>query len=205
MSDEKSANHWEQVYRTRRETEVSWFQESASLSLELIEKAGLDCDAPIVDVGAGASTLVDGLLARGFKDITLVELASAALDAVRARIGERPEVAYLVADVTAWRSTRRFMLWHDRAVFHFMTTAEQRSAYRIALAAAVPRGGSVILATFAEDGPERCSGLPVCRYSSSELAVQFDGLLTLVETRRHVHTTPGGAPQPFTVGLFTRD
>lgn len=206
MSDrEKPANHWNEVYRTRAETEVSWFQTSADLSLELIENAGQDRAAPVLDVGAGASTLVDGLLARGFTDVTLLDIASTAFDAVRARIGERGEVTYVAADITTWTPPRQFMIWHDRAVFHFMTTDEQRAAYRRALGAAVPRGGHVILATFAEDGPERCSGLSVSRYSADELALELAGLLTLVAARRHVHTTPKGAPQGFTFALFTRN
>ena len=161
-------------------------------------------EAPILDVGAGASTLVDGLLARGQRDITLLDVTAAALDVVRARIGQRAEVHYVVADVTAWRAPRTFALWHDRAVYHFMVSEEQRAGYRRSLETALAPGAHAILATFALDGPERCSGLPVRRYSPESLQHEFAGALELVGTRRQVHATPAGASQAFTFAVFER-
>lgn len=133
--------HWSDVYARRAPAEVSWYQPEATPSLELIEASGASPSAPVVDVGAGASTLVDGLLARGFSDITLVDLAARALERTRERLGARAEVTYVTADVTAWRPPRTYALWHDRAVFHFLLEAEARAAYRRTLAAALAPGG----------------------------------------------------------------
>ncbi len=196
--------HWTRVYETRAATEVSWFQPEATVSLDLIGELSLPADAPILDVGAGASTLVDGLLARGLRDITLLDVTAAALDVVRARIGQRAEVHYVVADVTAWHAPRNFALWHDRAVFHFMVSDEQRADYRRCLEAALVPGAHAIVATFALDGPERCSGLPVRRYSPEGLEHEFAGALKLIGHRRQVHATPAGASQAFTFAVFER-
>jgi hypothetical protein len=174
------------------------------MSLGLIEGLDLDVDASILDVGAGASTLVDGLLRRGMQHITLLDVSAEAFDVVRARIGQRAEVECVVADVSEWTPARRFALWHDRAVFHFMVSEQQRAGYRRALEAALSPGAHAILATFALDGPERCGGLPVRRYSSETLLEEFGGALRLIATRRQVHATPAGASQSFTFGVFER-
>jgi SAM-dependent methyltransferase len=201
--DERS-EHWRGVYRSRAVEEVSWYQPSATGSLAMLDACEVPRDAPIVDVGAGASTLADGLLARGFRDITLVDIAPEALAATRARLGERIEVHYEVADVLAWRPSRRFAVWHDRAVFHFLTSEAERGAYRRALDAALAPEGIVVIATFALDGPERCSGLPVRRYSPETLAAELRGLLRPVDARSEVHRTPGGKEQAFTFVRFER-
>jgi trans-aconitate methyltransferase len=185
---------------------VSWFQPEATTSLELIEGTGVALDAPVIDVGAGASLLVDGLLERGFRDITLLDIADAALAETQRRLGPTATdtVRYIAGDITTWTPLRHFAVWHDRAVFHFLTTPGERAAYRRALALALEPGAHAIIATFALDGPERCSGLSVQRYSADTLAAEFAGVLTPVEARSEVHITPKGTPQSFVVVRFVR-
>jgi hypothetical protein len=203
--DESRASHWDRVHRTRLPTEVSWYQQSAGTSLELIARAGIGQGVPVLDVGAGGSTLVDGLLDRGFTDVSLLDIAAPAFDATRARLGSRASsVQFFVADVTSWLPPRTYGLWHDRAVFHFLTEESHRAAYRDALRRGLADGGHAIIGTFAEDGPERCSGLPVRRYSAEALVSEFDGDLRPVEDLRSVHLTPSGGRQPFVFVLFER-
>ena len=197
------SEHWNEVYTRKAATDVSWFQPEATLSLELIRAAGLPPTAAILDVGAGASTLVDGLVADGYSDITLLDIAPSALAATRSRVGDA-RVQYEIADVTTWQAKRSYDLWHDRAVFHFLTSESDRDAYRSVLSHAVPCGGHVVIATFADDGPQRCSGLPVQRYSASELVNEFGSLLSPMDTRRQSHVTPGGSEQRFVFVRFRR-
>ncbi len=197
------SEHWNGVYQRRAANEVSWFQREASTSLKLVEACACPRTAAILDVGAGASTLVDGLLAAGYGDITLMDIAESALSVTRARLLGAP-VHYDVADVTAWRPARTFDVWHDRAVFHFLTTLVDRTAYRETLASALAPKAHVILGAFALDGPERCSGLPVQRYSAKTLAEEFDGLLKPAESTSEVHVTPSGSTQSFVFVRFTR-
>jgi hypothetical protein len=198
------AEHWRRVYENRAVADLSWFEPDATASLQMIESLGLQRDVAVLDVGAGSSTLVDGLLQRGFRDVTLLDVTDAAFVGVRARIGPRSEVAYVVADVTAWKPPRRFGLWHDRAVFHFMVTVEQRAGYRRTLGAALEAAGFAVIATFAPEGPERCSGLPVCRYSADGLAEALGPTLELLDARREVHITPRGVSQAFIFAAFAR-
>jgi SAM-dependent methyltransferase len=197
------SEHWNGVYQRRAANEVSWFQSEASTSLKLVEACACSRSAAIVDVGAGASTLVDGLLAAGYGDVTLLDIAESALAVTRARLVGAP-VHYEVADVTGWKPPRTFDVWHDRAVFHFLTNPTDRAAYREALARALTPKGHVILGTFALDGPERCSGLPVQRYSARTLAEEFAGLLKPAESTSEVHVTPSGSTQAFVFARFTR-
>lgn len=192
--------HWEQVYRTKGPDQVSWFQAEARLSRELIAGAAPDRSAAIIDIGAGASTLVDGLLGIGFRRITVLDISAAALDLTRARLGHAAdEVTWQAADVlTAELPAHAFDVWHDRAVFHFLTDATDRARYIAQVRHAVRPGGIVIVATFAEDGPLRCSGLEVARYSPHALHAQFGDGFTLLESHRELHTTPSGATQAFT-------
>ena len=201
---ERDAGHWQHLYETHAPADVSWHEPEARGSLDLVRELSLGRDAPVVDVGAGASVFVDGLLADGFLDVTLLDVCEAALAATHARIGPSERVTYATRDVRAWDPPRAFALWHDRAAYHFMTTPEDREAYRRTMGAAIAPGAHAIVATFAEDGPLRCSGLPVRRYSAPELASEFAGLLTLVRARRIVHTTPRGVSQPFTFGVNAR-
>jgi hypothetical protein len=188
--------HWDVVYEQRAAESLSWFQANPELSLQFIDAMALRHDAPILDVGAGASCLADALQARGYTDLTLLDLSAHALEAVARRLAPHP-VETVVADVTAWQPSRRYALWHDRAVFHFLTEEAQRAAYRRTLASSLEERGHVIIATFALDGPERCSGLPVQRYGVEEIADQFVETLRFVSARREKHVTPAGREQPF--------
>jgi len=157
-------DHWTQVYKDKASTSVSWYQPTPEPSLRALEEFGASPSSSIIDVGGGASNLVDALLERGWQDITVLDIAAPALDAAKARIGPLADgVHWVVADITEWAPTRKFDVWHDRAVFHFLTEPKQRVAYRDALLEGLVAGGLAIVATFALDGPERCSGLPVQR------------------------------------------
>jgi len=192
--------HWETIYRTKPTSEVSWFQPEAKKSLELIRRVAPERGAPIVDVGGGASVLADDLLVAGYTDITVLDLARSALDSARARLGAAASerVQWLEADVrTAQLAAARYAVWHDRAVFHFLTEAEDRARYVAQVSQAVRPGGYVIVATFADDGPTRCSGLPVHRYSTEALHDEFGSEFRLVASERENHETPGGEIQAF--------
>lgn len=204
MNDMHSKQHWENVYATKAANSVGWYQEHAELSLELIKSTGAAKDAGIIDVGGGASTLVDDLLAEGYSDLTVLDLSGAALQAARKRLGQQADkVRWVEADVTqADLPANRYDVWHDRAVFHFLIAAEQRRAYVRAVQHAVKPGGHVIVATFAEDGPEQCSGLPVMRYRPHELHDEFGGAFELLDYRKDAHRTPSGTAQQFTYCRF---
>jgi trans-aconitate methyltransferase len=194
---EDRAAHWESVY-TRNQTDgVSWFQSVPVISLELMDALGIAADSSLVDVGGGASVLVDVLLRKGFTDLTVLDVSDSALRASRARVGVDAPVTWIAHDLLTWKPTRPYDLWHDRAVFHFMSGSEIE-VYQDLVKQSVAPGGSIIMATFAPNGPEWCSGLPVTRYSASQLSAVLGSGFTMVEERREVHTTPGGATQPFT-------
>ncbi len=192
--------HWERLYGTRAADSVSWYQPHADRSLRLIEQAGIGPDAALIDVGGGASTLVDDLLARGFRDLTVLDLSEAALQAARERLGARADaVQWRVADITtAALPAHGVDLWHDRAVFHFLTAPADRQAYVRQVLRSVRPGGHVIVATFAEDGPLQCSGLPVMRYDAGGLHAEFGAAFALVGHEREAHHTPLGTTQQFT-------
>lgn len=191
--------HWETVYMTKSTDSVSWFQPHASLSLDLIRATGLGKDAGIIDVGGGASTLVDDLLANGYSDLTVLDLSAHAMEAARKRLGrDECRVRWIEADITEVDlPPKRYDIWHDRAVFHFLTTPEQREAYVQTVFRSVKPGGHVIVATFAEDGPLECSGLPVMRYRPEELHDQFGQAFTLLKHQKEAHHTPAGKVQQF--------
>lgn len=193
-----TGEHWTNVYEQKRTTEVSWFQPQPTLSLELLTAANVGADDAILDVGAGASVLVDHLLERGFRDVSVLDISAPALRVAQQRLGKNASnVAWIVADLLTWKPERRYKIWHDRAVFHFLTTAEDRARYRDILRAALDPDGYVIIATFAAEGPTSCSGLPVARYSPQQLADQFPGF-TVVRVEHEEHRTPGEVIQPFT-------
>ncbi|MFZ0059641.1 MAG: class I SAM-dependent methyltransferase [Acidimicrobiales bacterium] len=166
--------------------------------MELIDLLGISPSTAVVDVGGGASSLVDRLVKRGFTDISVLDISAAALEAGHRRVGESAPVQWLHEDLLVWQPGRRFGLWHDRAVFHFLTDEVDRERYLAALASGLEPGGALVMATFAEDGPEFCSGLPVLRYSSEELVDVLGRGFRAVATRRELHTTPSGVVQPFT-------
>ncbi len=192
-------DHWETVYTTKATDAVSWFQEHAALSLDLIKGTGATRDAAIIDVGGGASRLVDDLLTDGYSDLTVLDLSAAAMQAARQRLGEQKDkVRWVEADITQVDlPARRYDIWHDRAVFHFLTTQKQRDAYVRSVFYAVKPGGHVIVATFAEDGPLQCSGLPVMRYRADELHNEFGDAFTLLKHQKEEHHTPSGTVQKF--------
>ncbi len=170
MSEQSRRSHWENVYAGKGEDQVSWFQETPALSLELIELAGARPDFGIIDIGGGASRLVDHLVARGYADVTVLDLSAAALAAARSRMGEAADrVTWIAADVTQWEPSRSYDVWHDRAAFHFLNAPEDQPAYVARLSRALRPGGHAIIGTFALDGPERCSGLAVSRYDAERL------------------------------------
>ena len=205
MSDVGRKTHWENVYTTKGEKEVSWFQENPAPSLELTALAGLSADATVIDIGGGASRFVDALVERKIGQITVLDLSAAALDAAKERLGERGAgVEWVVADVTTWEPSQTYDLWHDRATFHFLTNASDRSAYVRHLKKAVRSGGHVIMGTFALDGPERCSGLSVMRYDAGMLGAILGTDFRLIDFRRHDHTTPWGVVQRFQFSTFRR-
>ena len=205
MTDASRKSHWETVYTTKDENEVSWFQENPAPSLELIDLARPTPESAIVDIGGGASRLVDSLVARGFKRVTVLDISEAALEAAKARLGERAsQVQWIVADVTKWQPAQAFDVWHDRAAFHFLIDAADRSAYVTRMKQAVKPGGHVIIGAFAIDGPEKCSGLPVNRYDAASLARELGEGLELVDSRRHDHSTPWNSAQRFQFCIFRR-
>lgn len=192
-------SHWESVYTHKAADAVSWFQPHADSSLALIRQTGIALDAAIIDVGGGASTLVDDLLAARYSDLTVLDISAAALELARHRLGDvASAVHWLEADITQVEfSKHRFDLWHDRAVFHFLTDAADRACYLKAVGHAVKPGGFVIVGTFAEDGPEQCSGLPVRRYSADSLHDEFGVEFELLGQAKEDHHTPFGTVQKF--------
>jgi SAM-dependent methyltransferase len=191
--------HWEGVWRSKGATGVSWYQPRAELSLELIRRLAPDRGTPLVDVGGGASTLVDGLLDAGYQALTVLDLAPAALELARQRLGERAGcVSWLAADVLeAPLPAATYGVWHDRAVFHFLTDPADRARYVAQVRRAVRPGGHVIVAAFSPEGPARCSGLDVVRYGPESMHGQFGAGFRLLESRSEQHHTPGGAVQSF--------
>jgi SAM-dependent methyltransferase len=206
MEDSNRRAHWENVYRTKGEREVSWFQETPSISLDLIRSAGATRHSAIVDIGGGASRLVDALVDEGYEAVTVLDLSESALAAAKTRSGHAAaDVTWIVADVVGWKPPRRYDVWHDRAAFHFLTDEADWAAYVACLRDALRPGGHAIIATFALDGPERCSGLPVIRYDAASLGKVLGSAFDLVETRPHEHHTPMGSTQRFQFSMFRRD
>lgn len=191
--------HWENIYQTKASTQVSWYQAHAYLSLHFIQQTSIDQTGQILDVGGGTSPLVDDLLASGFKHITVLDISAAALRAAQQRLGARAaEVTWVEADITqASLPYQGYDVWHDRAVFHFLTQPNDRQRYVQAVQYAVKPGGHVIVATFALDGPLQCSGLEVRRYDSESLHQEFGDNFQLTNSTREVHSTPFGTEQKF--------
>lgn len=194
--------YWENVHDGKDVDGVSWWQSVPGLSLGLVDATDVAPEEPVIDVGAGWSTLVDHLLERGFTDVTAVDLSRTALDTVRDRVGElRRHLTLEVADVLDFDPGRHYVLWHDRAVYHFLTEQDEREAYRASLERCLAPGGWVVIATFGPDGPTTCSGLPTVRYTHEELAAAFPGY-ALVDTASEDHVTPWGANQQFIAVLL---
>ena len=195
--------HWEQVYATKAENEVSWFQETAATSLGLIDHDDVPTDSAIIDIGGGASRLADNLLDKGYTDVSVLDVSAHALDAARARLGDDARaIHWIVADITQWTPPRRYDVWHDRAVLHFLTDESERAAYRAALQQGLKPGGLVIIGSFALDGPEKCSGLTVQRYSPVTLADFLGKEFTPLDHRSETHKTPWHSEQKFQFSRF---
>jgi len=205
MADDARA-HWEKLYQSTAPTELSWYQPVPQRSLELILATGVPPDAPVIDVGGGASTLVDHLLKARFRDITILDIAPRALDAARARLGPAAApVQWIAADITEFAPLRRYALWHDRAVFHFLVDAAGRRRYVDVLRAALAPGGHLVLASFGPKGPKRCSGLEVQPYSADRVSAELGAGFHLAQSLVEDHITPRGRRQQFLYGWWKRE
>jgi SAM-dependent methyltransferase len=191
--------HWEQIYTQKAPDEVSWYRPHLETSLDFIEQAVPDRSASIIDVGAGESTLVDDLLARGYTSVTVLDISQTAIDANKKRLGAAAElVRWLVADVTKVKlEPASYDVWHDRAVFHFLTLASDRVAYVRQVARAAKRGGHVIVSAFGPEGPTKCSGLEVVRYDAESMHGEFGPRFRLIRSSKELHQTPFGTTQQF--------
>lgn len=191
--------HWEQVYQTRAVDEVSWYRPHLEVSLRLIEHAKPDIGSAVIDVGGGEATLVDDLVARGYSDVTVLDISAAAIDVAKGRLGAAAaSVHWITGDITTVElEAARYDVWHDRAVFHFLTSPDDRAAYVRQVARAVRPGGHVIVATFGLEGPEKCSGLDVVRYDAEHLHGEFGPRFRLLDSVTELHETPWGTPQQF--------
>lgn len=198
--------HWERVYSTRPTEKLGWYKPHLQTALSWITGLGLDRDAPIIDIGGGASTLVDDLLDAGYRNITVLDISEQALSAVKARLGEKAgQVTWLAGDITSVDlPTHCYALWHDRAVFHFLTEMAQQQRYRDRLLGALKPGGHLIIGTFAPEAPPRCSGLPVQRYSPERLMNTLGGDFELKRHHKELHITPGGVEQMYLYCHFQR-
>lgn len=195
----RAEEHWDAVYRTRQSTALSWYQPSPEPSLRAIDRFATGDALSLVDVGGGASTFVDALLERGWSDVTVLDIAPSALGVARKRLRDSAQkVKWEVADITSWIPPQTYDVWHDRAVFHFLTDPDARAAYLTSLRTAVQPGGAFVVATFALSGPEQCSGLPVARYSAEGLIDALGPGFEVTDQREIIHTTPWGSEQPFT-------
>ena len=199
-----SSAHWNDVYATRAEDAVSWFEESPARSLAMIERTGIGKGDPVIDIGGGLSRFADALLAEGYADVSVLDISREAIDRLIARNGGDARLTGIVSDIMTFAPTRQYALWHDRAVLHFLTEEADRAAYRAALMAGLAPGGHLLVATFAPDGPEKCSGLPVRRYGVDDFDAFFGPDFTRVSAERFTHVTPrrrraafpGGALSP---------
>ncbi|MBP9709234.1 MAG: methyltransferase domain-containing protein [Oligoflexales bacterium] len=191
-------NYWDNIYRAKSEKEVSWYQETPAKSLELIAELGLSPNDPIIDIGGGDSHLVDHLLVQGFKNISILDISGAALEKAKARLGEESKlVKFITSDITKFDPQEKYKLWHDRATFHFLTSAEDVSTYLEITNRAIAPEGYLIVSTFSKTGPEKCSGLPISQYSDSDLKALFEKYFTNIKCFEDSHSTPWGTGQNF--------
>lgn len=205
MSSANRTEHWNGVYGARTEAEVSWFQETPEPSLDLLRLIGASSGDAIIDIGGGASRLVDYLLNEGFENVTVLDLSETALTTARNRLGERgSNVIWITSDVTTWEPGELYEVWHDRAALHFLTERADQASYVKRLKKALRVGGHAIIGTFALDGPEKCSGLPVVRHDANSLSALLGPEFVLIDTRRHEHTTPSSSVQMFQFSTYHR-
>jgi SAM-dependent methyltransferase len=190
------ADHWDTRYETVGASSVSWFEQTPAVSLQLLDELGVTPNDSLIDIGGGASRLVDGLLERGHGDVAVLDVSSVALGEARTRLGDPDGVEWIENDLLAWEPPRRWSVWHDRAVLHFLVDADDRAAYVHLLRRTLEPGGAFVIGVFAEDGPSECSGLPIRRSTPSEL-VELIGEADVITELRHVHRTPAGIEQSF--------
>ena len=204
MQNERKT-HWERVYRDKSPLEVSWYQVASTLSRELIQASGVERSAPLIDIGGGASTLVDHLLDDGYSAVSVLDISAQALAHAQHRLGERAQqVRWIEADITCFEPLESYRLWHDRAVFHFLTEPVDRMRYHAVLESALEPGGQLIIGTFAPGGPEQCSGLPIVQYDAVRMQAELGSGFTLLETRAETHRTPSGKDQLFNYFRWVR-
>ena len=198
--------HWEEIYQSKKPTEVSWYQTHLEKSLELIRRTGVSKEGSIIDIGGGSSTLIDDLLDSGFKHVAVLDVSSEALNSAEARLGKRAhEVTWIEADITQPSLPQEtYDLWHDRALFHFLTSPDDRRKYVSQLSHALKRGGHAIISTFSINGPTRCSGLEIVRYSPKTMHQELGVNFILVESQTEKHQTPFGTEQEFIYCLFKK-
>ncbi|HEY9198994.1 MAG TPA: class I SAM-dependent methyltransferase [Gammaproteobacteria bacterium] len=205
MQQDERKTHWERVYHDKSPLEVSWYQSAPTLSWELIRAGGIGTDAPLIDVGGGASTLVDHLLEQGYSAVTVLDISAQALAHAQRRLGARArQVRWIESDITRFEPPQRYRLWHDRAVFHFLTDAGDRARYLAALDRGLEADGQLIIGTFAPGGPERCSGLPIVQYDAARMQAELGDGYALQETRAENHRTPAGKDQLFNFFRWVR-
>lgn len=205
MKDLDRKTHWDNAWASRPSDALSWHQPDPARSLVMIRQAGVGPGDSVIDVGAGDSVLCERLLDQGFTDLTVLDLSRTALDRARQRLGRRSDrLHWIEDDVTRFAPQRRYALWHDRAVFHFLVSREDRARYAQAMDRALSQDGQAVIATFALDGPQRCSGLPVVRYDAKAMAAALGKGWQVVDTCREAHTTPGGAEQNFSFFRIAR-
>jgi trans-aconitate methyltransferase len=198
-------DHWQTVYMTKAVDSVSWYQPVPETSLSALAGLPVDNSASLIDIGGGASALADSLLEQGWRDLTVLDISDAALAVSRARLGELAKsVDWVTVDITTWQPSRTYDVWHDRAVFHFLTDPTAREAYKQALSQSLKAGGHLVMATFAPNGPERCSGLVVQRYDAEGLQSELGEDFQLIESWSDIHVTPGGVAQNFCWAIFSK-
>lgn len=198
--------HWENIYSTKGITEVSWYQKVPKTSLELIKRAAKNKDASIIDVGGGDGFLVDELIQLGYNNITVLDISENAINKAKQRLGDiAKNVKWIISDITEFNSTKKYDVWHDRAVFHFLTENSDIEKYKNLVNVNVKNNGHFILATFADTGPDKCSGLFVSKYSNKEQAVKFKDCFTPLDSFNYEHSTPFGTTQNFTFSMFNKN
>jgi trans-aconitate methyltransferase len=197
--------HWEDVYRKKKVDEVSWYQPQPGLSLHMIAAAKLDRDAAIIDVGGGASRLIDNLVIQGYTNLSVLDISGESLTCAKERVGPAGQnVQWIESDITVFNPSQKFHFWHDRAVFHFLTDPGERTRYLEVMNKSLASGAYVLIATFAPDGPEKCSGLPVQRYSHESLQQTLGPAYKIVAHEQETHSTPSGGQQKFIYALFRK-
>lgn len=198
-------DHWENIYQTKTPQQVSWYQTKPATSLAFIEQSNLPLSAKIIDVGGGDGFLVDYLLEEGYEDITVLDISAAAIEKAKLRLGEKAgAVKWIISDITSFKPTEQYDLWHDRAVFHFLITDEDIAVYRKLVAESIHANGNMIIGTFSEQGPKKCSGIDIRQYSSESLTEQFSEHFERTSTLTENHKTPFDTFQNFVFCTFKK-